>query len=81
MILLSINIPTYERLQSFSSVLSELTEEINMLDNSIKKIVQITILDNNSSCYQEKKALSEVLSKRYNINIYIKKMIVILVVH
>jgi hypothetical protein len=73
MTLLSINIPTYERLESFSSVISELAEEIGGLENSIKELVQIRIIDNDSICFSAKKQLCNKLSNKFNINICIKK--------
>lgn len=73
MTLLSINIPTYERLQSFSAVLTELVKDIDRLDSSIKALVQINISDNDSVCYKQKELLCKELEKKFSINIFIKK--------
>jgi len=71
--LLSINIPTYERFQSFSSVIYELALELASLESSIKELVQIVIFDNNSICYLEKERLCKKLENQFQININIKK--------
>jgi hypothetical protein len=73
MMLLSINIPTYNRLQSFSSMLTELARELDRLDSSIKALVQINISDNDSDCYKQKALLCKELEKEFNIHISIKK--------
>jgi len=73
MTLLSINIPTYERLESFSAVLSKLAEEVGNLNADIKDLVRINVIDNDSSCSMFKKKLCEELEKKFTIRIKFRK--------
>jgi hypothetical protein len=73
MALLSINIPTYERLNSFSAVLFELAVEVGNLNNSLRRLVEIKVFDNDSTCHLLKKELCEDLAKNFNLTIIFKK--------
>ena len=73
MILLSINIPTYERLKSFTLVLSQLAKEVGALSTSVNDLVQINIIDNDSTCYPIKEQLCKELARKFNVTILIKK--------
>jgi len=71
--LLSINIPTYERLKSFSSVLIGLAVEIDNLDDGLKKLIKINVFDNDSTCYMLKDNLCKELRIKFNLNIFFNK--------
>ncbi|MCF8189499.1 MAG: hypothetical protein K9J47_12085 [Sulfuritalea sp.] len=71
--LLSINIPTYERLESFYLVLGKLVQEVCSLDNPTKDSVQINIRDNDSKCYIEKVTFCDKLIREFNVLIKISK--------
>lgn len=75
MTLLSINIPTYERWESFSKVLSNLAEEIGSLEQSRKDLVQINIIDNDSTCFLNKERLCKELAVQFDVSISFKKNI------
>lgn len=71
--LLAINIPTYERADSFSKVILELEAELNLLPIDHKNLVQINVFDNNSSCSDLKQSLCNQISSRSMINIHFSK--------
>lgn len=73
MALLSINIPTYERLNSFSTVLTELATEVGTLNHSLRKLIEINVFDNDSTCHILKKDLCEDLAEKFNLTISFKK--------
>jgi len=72
MTLLAINIPTYERLDSFSSILLELENEFNSLQKTYKDMLQINVFDNNSLCMEVKKKLCKEIALRSDIDINFK---------
>lgn len=69
MTLLAINIPTYERLESFSSILIELENELNALPKAHKDIIEINIFENNSSVANQKRDLCNEVAQRSAINL------------
>jgi hypothetical protein len=71
--LLSINIPTYERLNSFSEVLLELTSEINALPKEHKAMIEVNVFENDSSTHQEKEKLCSKIASENAISIKFKK--------
>jgi hypothetical protein len=71
--LLSINIPTYERLNSFSEVLLELTSEINALSKEHKAMIEVNVFENDSSTHQEKEKLCSKIASESVIPIKFKK--------
>lgn len=72
MILLAINIPTYERLESFSSILLELENEFNSLQKIYKDKIEINVFDNNSQCIAQKKNICREIALRSDIDIKFK---------
>lgn len=71
--LLSINIPTYERLESFSEVLLGLVKDGASLNSKVKELVSIIVIDNDSSCWMAKKSLCTELQKQYGLKISFRK--------
>lgn len=69
MTLLAINIPTYERLESFSSILIELENELNALPKAHKDIIEINIFENNSSVANQKQSFCDQIALRSGINL------------
>jgi hypothetical protein len=69
MILLAINIPTFERFESFSEILIEVENDINSLNGPYKEMIELNIFDNNSSTQNSKNELCEIIRVRSNINI------------
>ena len=67
--LLAINIPTYERLESFSSIMIELENEINSLEEADKKTIEINVFENNSTVASQKRILCEEIEGRSGIRI------------
>lgn len=65
--LLSINIPTYERLDSFCEIVCELEKEIINLPPNYQSLIEINVFENHSSAYLEKKDICEKISSRSNI--------------
>ena len=55
MILLAINIPSWERFESFSSIIIELENDLNLLNKYHKNLIEINVFENNSSTAIEKK--------------------------
>ena len=55
--LLSINIPTYERMDSLLAVIIELETDLNKLLKKYNDLIQIRVIDNNSNCKIEKELL------------------------
>lgn len=69
MTLLAINIPTYERLESFSSILIELENELNSLPKAHKDTIEINVFENNSSVANQKQHLCNEIAQRSAINL------------
>ena len=67
--LLSINIPTYERLESFTQVLLELECEIKELNREYQRKIEINVYENNSSVKLQKDFICKNIKERSNINI------------
>ncbi len=67
--ILSINIPTYERFDSFSAIMIELENDLNQLLKEYKNLVKIKVIDNNSSSSINKKNLCENILIRSEIDI------------
>ena len=70
--LLAINMPTYERLESFSAVINELEAEINALDHAFREMVEVNVYDNNSIIADKKRELCEAICARSGIEIGFK---------
>lgn len=66
--LLSINIPTYERLESFCQIVLELEEELINLPQFANDI-EINVIDNNSTSNVEKKSFCESVQARSGIKL------------
>lgn len=66
--LLSINIPTFERLESFSQIILELEEELINLPQFANDI-EINVIDNNSNSNSEKKSFCESVRARSGIRV------------
>jgi hypothetical protein len=71
--LLAINIPTFERLESFSAVIEELELEINPFLKEFKNLIEINVFENDSSVAYEKQILCENIATRSGINIKFTK--------
>lgn len=69
MTLLAINIPTYERLESFSSILIELENELNALPKAHKDMIEINVFENNSPVASQKQRLCSEVALRSSINL------------
>lgn len=72
MTLLAINIPTYERFDSFASILIELENEFNSLQKIYKNMLEINIFDNNSICMERKKNICREMALRSDMDIIFK---------
>lgn len=70
MILLAINIPTYERLESFSSIMGELEMNLKPLAQTLKDMIEINVFENNSSVANQKQKLCKEISSRSSIQIF-----------
>jgi hypothetical protein len=62
--LLAINIPTFERIDSFSTILNEIVNEIQQLPESIQSQIAVNVYDNNSSSHITKRSLCDANSNR-----------------
>jgi hypothetical protein len=71
--ILSINIPTFERLDSFSQILLELESEFNSLQNDFKRMLEINVFENNSSECVPKKVLCHEVSVRSGIDLNFRR--------
>jgi hypothetical protein len=69
LILLAINIPTYERLESFSSIIMELESDLNSLPITHKDMIKINVFENNSSVANQKQRFCNRIASRSKINI------------
>ena len=69
MTLLSINIPTYERLDSFSQIIIELENELNSLEAGYRAQIEIAVFENDSSAHPAKQRLCAEVSRRSNLQI------------
>ena len=67
--LLAINIPTFERLESFSEVMLELENDLNLLSNDHKNMVKVNVFDNNSTTSIQKQQLCNEVASRSKLNI------------
>ena len=67
--LLSINIPTYERIESFTQVLLELENEFNSLTPINKSQIEINIFENNSKDKFKKNDIASIIKERSAINL------------
>jgi len=68
-ILLSINIPTYKRFNSFSLIIHELEDELNGLPDSLKSRVNIRVYENHSCDALLKKEICDTIRRRSAINL------------
>jgi hypothetical protein len=73
MILLSINIPTFERLESFSQIILELENELTSLPNELRSLIDINVFDNNSPEFFQKNLQVIQVSERSRLQIKISK--------